>query len=506
MNAKKETIVIGYCPRLSGRGLVVPGRDTLTAIAAFSLPLVIYLLTMAPTIYNLDSAELTTAAATGGIVRATGYPLYLFIGRIWSWLPIGDVGYRLNLLSGVCGAVTLLMAEQILRRLGVSQWARLGAVGLLATAPFFWSLSLIAEVYTLHTALMATAILLLARWGEEPTLARFVGLVFLLALSLGNHLATVLLVPAFVAYALLRHGRLVLRPKWLLAAGGGLLAGLIIYLYLPFLYGGQPAFNYAGSFDANGVFRPVNLQSLAGLWWLVSGRSFAGQMLAYSWVELPGELAFFGQQLWIAFLGIGLGPGLLGAIGLLRRNWRFGLALGLIFLGNAIFYIDYRVVDKATMFLPTYLVWALWLGVGYQMLLDWLNSRPEPNFYQRVLVGLMVTVVAVALVNNWQLVDLSDDWSSRERGEAILSQVEPNALIFGWWDTVAVVQYLQLVEGQRPDVQVISRFLISGPDMTNLIEQEVASRPVYINNPPGNLLKTLVARPVGPIYQLSVQP
>ena len=62
--------------------------DRLT-VAAFGLPFILYLLTLAPTIYNLDSAELTTAAATSGLVRATGYPLYLLLGRIWSWLPIG---------------------------------------------------------------------------------------------------------------------------------------------------------------------------------------------------------------------------------------------------------------------------------------------------------------------------------------------------------------------------------------------------------------------------------
>ena len=55
------------------------------ALAAVGLPLLIYSQTLAPTIYNLDSAELTTAAATNGIVRATGYPLYLVLGKIWSW-------------------------------------------------------------------------------------------------------------------------------------------------------------------------------------------------------------------------------------------------------------------------------------------------------------------------------------------------------------------------------------------------------------------------------------
>jgi len=78
----------------------IDGRTAL----AFGLPFVLYLLTLAPTIYNLDSAEFSTAAATGGIVRATGYPLYLLLGRLWSLLPIGDVGWRMNLLSAFSGA------------------------------------------------------------------------------------------------------------------------------------------------------------------------------------------------------------------------------------------------------------------------------------------------------------------------------------------------------------------------------------------------------------------
>jgi len=41
-----------------------------------------------------------------------------------------------------------------------------------------------------------------------------------------------------------------------------------------------------------------------------------------------------------------------------------------MFLATAAFYVDYRVVDKDTMYLPAYLVWALWVGLGYQALLD----------------------------------------------------------------------------------------------------------------------------------------
>lgn len=154
-------------PRLGARRSAL--ALDLRAAVALCAPLLLYVLTLAPTVYNLDSAELTTAAATGGLTRATGYPVYLIVGRAWSLLPIGDVGYRMNLLSAVGAGATLLLADQLLRRLRVEPWAASGALGLLAVAPFFWSLALIAEVYTLHTAFMAGIILLLLRWRDRPT-------------------------------------------------------------------------------------------------------------------------------------------------------------------------------------------------------------------------------------------------------------------------------------------------------------------------------------------------
>lgn len=191
--------------------------------------LIIYLRTLAPTIYNLDSAELTTAAATGGLIRATGYPLYLIVGGLWSKLPIGDVGYRMNLLSAVCGAATIGLADLILRRLQVGPWAAVGALGLLACAPYFWALSLIAEVYTLHTALMAAIILLLLRWADRPTPGRLAAVALLGGLSMGHHLATTMLVPGCVAFVLVVAPRRALAPKSLalaVAVNGTLLGTL----------------------------------------------------------------------------------------------------------------------------------------------------------------------------------------------------------------------------------------------------------------------------------------
>ena len=86
--------------------------------------------------------------------------------------------------------------------------------------------------------------------------------------------------------------------------------------------------------------------------------------------------------------------------------------------------------------------------------------------------------------------------------ETILLEVEPNALVLGWWDTVPAVQFLQLVEGQRPDVQALNRFLISGEAMEQLVLSQIEERPIYINNPSMTLLQHTTAVPLGPIYKL----
>lgn len=481
---------------------LVAAVDWITLLA-FGLPLLLYSLTLAPTIYNLDSAELTTAVATDGLVRATGYPLYLVLGKMWSWFPVGDVGFRMNLFSAVCGTVTIVLLDHILRRLRISPWIRLAALGLLATAPYFWALSLIAEVYTLHTALMAGIILLLMRWRENPGPINLAAPVFLVALSMGNHAATVLLIPGLMFLVITSHPRELLNIRVWIAVLGALICGSAIFAVLPLRFLGSPAFNYAGHFDAAGVFQPVDLSTLDGLWWLVTGKSFAGQMFGYPPHEIAEQVGDFGAQLWAAFFAVGIGPGILGSAHLLRRDWRFGGMLLLVFLANSIFYINYRVIDKATMFLPSYVIWTVWLGVGYQALAHWLkpalaNSRLKPLLY-----GLPITFVLLAMLWNWSRVDLSDDFSTRQQSEEILAQVEPQAMIFGWWDTVPGLQYLQLVEGQRKDVTLINRFLINGSDMNQLILRELGHRPIYVNNPSIELLRAAKVTPVGSLYHLA---
>ncbi len=77
---------------------------------------VLYLMTLAPTILPLDrafpdSAMLQMQAAVLGITHPTGYPTYLTLAHLFTYLPVGDVAYRVNLASAVFGALSVRLTD-----------------------------------------------------------------------------------------------------------------------------------------------------------------------------------------------------------------------------------------------------------------------------------------------------------------------------------------------------------------------------------------------------------
>src|SRR5881296_1793598 len=83
-----------------------------------------------------------------GIEHPPGYPLHTLLGKLFTYLPVGSVAYRVHLLSGVLGGLScaaLWMCARVLipERLP----AYVVALGL-GFSSVFWSQAIIAEVYT----------------------------------------------------------------------------------------------------------------------------------------------------------------------------------------------------------------------------------------------------------------------------------------------------------------------------------------------------------------------
>ena len=153
--------------------------DWLLAVGCFLLSLLLYLQTLAPSVATLldDSLEFPLAAHRLAIAHATGYPLYMLLGKLFSLGPWSNVAWAVNALSAVAGALTVALTYLIGRELTRPgdgsvgrRWPALLGAAALAVSPVFWSQAVIAEVYTLNSAFFAALLWLALRWARRPLL------------------------------------------------------------------------------------------------------------------------------------------------------------------------------------------------------------------------------------------------------------------------------------------------------------------------------------------------
>ena len=159
---------------------------------------------------------------------------------------------------------------------------------------------------------------------------------------------------------------------------------------------------------------------------------------------------------------------------------------------SAGFYIDYRVVDKDTMFLPAYLVWALWVGVGLPVagrLVRPADASPRPRscrasvrVLQAIMAGAVVFAVSLELAAGRPVRRLEHPRSGARRSSSSRGRT-PSSSGGGtrcrWWSTCS------WSKGGDRMFRPINRFLIRPDDLRELIEREVDRRPVYLDEPPG---------------------
>jgi hypothetical protein len=409
----------------------------------------IYLQTMALTVQGFDSAELTLGAYTLGFVHPPGYPLYMILGHLFTHLPIGTVGLRLNLMSVVCGVLTVSALYELLCAQTHDWPASFLSTALFATTPIFWSQAIRAEVYTLHTLLVVSV--LLAWWYAHGTqrLSSYLLCFVLLGVGMANHPTTALLWIALVICAFWDG-----RRRRLASLGGtaiGLLVAAIAYLYFPWR-------NAAGvGIDYIQPYFNVNLSDPADLWWLASFQAFQSSFHAGpSLQNILDEIYRLLLSLWGASLGLGFVLGLWGWWRLRAAHPQWNRLLSCYFLINVAGFVGYHVVDKEAMFIPLYLVGSIWIASGIGAWREWTiahTRQPNPSAISRLIHLILVLVVALGVALNWSTLSLRDNRRVYTFAIQTLEAAEPASLIVNGWPTAAVFDYLRVVEGRRPDVQ-----------------------------------------------------
>lgn len=272
------------------------------AFSVFLITFAVFIKTLAPTVWFIDSGELAAVACTLGIAHPTGYPLFTLAGHLFSMLPVSQSEiYNLNLMSAFFCSLTsfifVFFLAYVLKHQATPNVIEKGKKQaprssekftlppvilygiiiftslILAFSRTFWDSANSVEVYPIHVFFLITLMLLFfkAIFEKPETEGAFISqnrnylvFAFVLGLSFTNHLTTILLAPACLTLFITENFRD--RKKMFRLLGAMALCfiiGLTPYLYLPIRAKMNPIFIWGN---------PYNLERF---YWHVTGKQFS---------------------------------------------------------------------------------------------------------------------------------------------------------------------------------------------------------------------------------------
>lgn len=440
--------------------------DTIIAVGVGLLALIVYVLTLAPTVTSEDSGELITAAYHLGVPHPPGYPLWCLLGKVFSLFPVSNPAWRLNLMSAVFGGVTVL---------------------------------------------------LLLLWREKERDGYLYGAALCFGLGLAHHYMLMLLVsPALAAYVAWARPAILRRPKLLAALGGVVCLCLLFYLYIPLAAAAEPPINWSEVTDWDRFWYHVTRAQYRRI-------DFAGGFDVGAKLRFTGHyLRLLGGQ-FTPFVLILLGvPGIWA---LRKRRKELALLLGIIALNSllliALLHFRFTAVNRNRVeeyYLPSYLAAAVLLAGGLALVHRALQLRAASGWWWGLAVCCAVPLAPLAA--NWRANDMSRYYLAYDFNRAALESMAPDAVYFSHGDySIFPTLYLQQVEGIRKDVIHANVWGALGPRARRYLREiaprvdpredeavqsamvERGPRSVYVSLPKAGQAARYDLRPCGFVYR-----
>lgn len=454
-------------------------HDQIIFWALVLLALLLYIATLLPGIGSQDTPEFQRVAPTLGIAHPTGYPLYIILGWLWTHLPLGGTpAWEMNLLSAVLAALSIGLLYSCARKLRYNRIVAAATALCLATSYTFWSQATITEVYALAALLQVLLIFTALRWraGQEPLWQ--VGLV--LGLALAHHRMIILMLPGLALFVLLTR---LPKLRELPAAAVALTMPCLLYLYLP-------------------LRAPAWVNRWQFLWDYATARSWADTLLSFDRLRQEGSLRllFLIQHfIWPQFLPLGAAIALLGLLYLLRHDLAMAALLiatyGCVFVFCAAYYVN----DVEVFLIPAHVVTALLIGAGSTAIL---NPLPRPLGVAAAL-GLFV-MPALLVSRNIDTIRGNNSNNPEMMVREIMAQpLPPQSVIVVDWSYFEGLRYLQDVEQQRQDLELI--LTVNYDEHRQIIQDRIVqNRSVFLLRPWPNL--GLAQWPEGILWKVGNEP
>ena len=424
----------------------------------------------------------------GNLGLALSHPLYHIIGIGVKHIRLGEFAYRINLISAVAAAFTIANLFLLLRIWLGRILPAVIAAATLALSHTFWRHAVIAETYTLYTALLLTELLMLLQYFKTKRMVFLYLLGLFNGLAIANHMFAVIALVCYLVFLIVLLARRQIRLGQF---------GIIVLLWIigaaPYGYLVGKNIIQSGSFTA----------TVASAFF---GKSWQGNVLNVSLSAglIKENLIFFAYNFPtpnVIFFFAGL-------YGLTKvpRGHGFAKVLPALLILFFVFAFRYTVPDRYAFFIPFYCLASALIGVGVNLLIAQYNSKilclvililsllPIPTYIVAPTIAQkqrfnLSTRVDVPRRNDyvWFLQPWKAGYSGAEKfAEEVFEKLGPDAVVYADNTMVYPLLYMQEVKGKGVDIKIISEYssgeglpLLSGKS----IEQWLSEGDVYAVSP-----------------------
>ncbi len=456
---------------------------------------VVYVTSLAPSVVEIDSGELSAVQVLLGIAHPTGYPLFTILGHLFSYIPFHFTKiYQLNLLTAIwCSAAIMIftltckiildnlssfeillplkskLSRKELKKKGQHEKLHDSStlIGnneellkyivailsglMLGFSKTFWNQGNAVEVYSLQ-AFMFTLIIwsllkaYIAPAEDKGMTKQWIVFAAILALGFTNHLTTLFVIPA-TAYLYFEKYRLKKYSfKRLIVMVVVFLPILIsIYLYLPLRALNNPPMNWGNPVDFERLLRHVSGWQFQV--WFFKSTDVMKKQLDYYFSNLFSE---FNLCLLICIAGI--------VVSYIKAR-KFFIFNVILFLFSLLYASNYDIVDIDSYFLLSYISLCFFALFGIVWLLLNLHFK---KYSHTIAAAVVLLFIITELIFNYNENDLKDVYCFEDYSKSVLNSTNQNSILFSYsWDIlVSPTCYFQLVEHYRQDVAVIDKELL----------------------------------------------
>lgn len=422
----------------------------------------LYVGTCAPTVLWQDSGlfvyRIWHNDLEGNLGIALAHPLYIMIGILAKLVPLGELAWRINLISAVFGAIAVANLYLLLRLWLGRVWPAVIAAVSLAVSWTFWQNAVLAEVYTLYAAQLFTELLVLLQYVRTKRTGYLCLLGLLNGLSIANHLWGVFPLFCYAVYLMFLLFRRQIKVRYVIIFASLWIVGAGPYEYL-----------IVRGVVQSGYLADTLQSALFGNGWQnsVLNASISLKVVFENIIFIL--LNFPTPNLLLVFAGVLV-------IWKKAPNHSFAnIVLALLIL-YFVFAFRYTVPDRHAFFLPFYCVAVVLMGLGA----DWVMTKiPNKKLVIILAVFALLPIASYFVTPSFagkfykplaqrrqrpyrdEYTYWLQPWKTEYRGaerfaNEILDSVEQNAVVYAYTTDVHALLYVQEVKGKRPDVRIVS--------------------------------------------------